>query len=190
MARKPQTLVSRLVARREGGEAFEDVDGVGQLIVLFAQGSGVLGLLTVGFDLLDLVLGEAVIAQSAAQIALGATTAVCLGLVLFLLGFGAARRLLDELHIESTLEFVYKFTYQANFNDIGAEHELCHVYLGKVTDDIEPNEHEIDAIRYVDATALPKEFESQPDAFTPWFKMEWQTLVNEHREILARYCDV
>ena len=101
-----------------------------------------------------------------------------------------ARRLLDELHIESTLEFVYKFTYQADFNDIGAEHELCHVYLGRVTGDIEPNEHEINAIRYVDAAALPKEFESQPDAFTPWFKMEWQTLVNDHGEILARYCDV
>jgi isopentenyl-diphosphate delta-isomerase len=100
------------------------------------------------------------------------------------------RRLYDELHVESTLEFVYKFTYQAEFGEAGSENELCHVYLGRAGSDVEPNEHEIDAIRYLSARELTKEFESQPQSFTPWFKMEWQTLADEHHDILSRYSDI
>lgn len=100
------------------------------------------------------------------------------------------RRLYDELHVESTLEFVYKFAYQAEFGEAGSENELCHVYLGRAGSDVEPNEHEIDAIRYLSTRELTKEFESQPQSFTPWFKMEWQTLADEHRDILSRYSDI
>jgi isopentenyl-diphosphate delta-isomerase len=97
------------------------------------------------------------------------------------------RRLYDELHIESSLEFVYKFAYQADFGPAGSENELCHVYLGKVSGDITPNEHEIDAIRFISPEVLIKELESRPQDFTPWFKMEWQTLANEHRDVLSGY---
>lgn len=100
------------------------------------------------------------------------------------------RRLYDELHIESTLEFVYKFAYQAEFGEAGSENELCHVYLGRVRGDVVPNEHEIDSIRYLGARALIEGLESQPQAFTPWFKMEWQTLADKYRDVLARYSDI
>lgn len=97
------------------------------------------------------------------------------------------RRLYDELHIESDLEFVYKFAYQAEFGEAGSENELCHVYLGKVKSEVVPNEHEIDAIRYLDGKSLLQEFDSKPQDFTPWFKMEWLALVDEHHETLSRY---
>jgi len=100
------------------------------------------------------------------------------------------RRLYDELHVESTLEFVYKFTYQAEFGEAGSENELCHVYLGGVSGDVIPNEHEIDSIQYLSARSLIEKFDSQPQAFTPWFKMEWQTLVDEHRDTLSKYCGI
>lgn len=100
------------------------------------------------------------------------------------------RRLRDELNIETSLEFVYKFSYQATFGVAGSEHELCHVYLGKVGAEVSPNEHEIAALRYVSAGALLSEFESTPDQFTPWFKMEWLALAEEHRDILSRYCEL
>ena len=100
------------------------------------------------------------------------------------------RRLYDELHIESSLQFVYKFAYQAEFGEAGSENELCHVYLGKVNYDVTPNENEIEAIRYLGAKALLDELESQPASFTPWFKMEWMTLVDEHRDTLSRYSDI
>lgn len=97
------------------------------------------------------------------------------------------RRLQDELNIESELEHVYRFTYQAGFGDAGSEHELCHVYLGRTPRDIHPNEHEIAAIRFVSAKDLEGEFEDRPDSLTPWFRMEWQALTTTHRARLARY---
>ena len=100
------------------------------------------------------------------------------------------RRLYDELHIESALEFVYKFAYEAEFGEAGSENELCHVYLGQINGDIVPNEHEIESIQYLSAKALIEGFESQPQSFTPWFKMEWLALADEHRDVLSRYCAI
>ena len=101
-----------------------------------------------------------------------------------------ARRLQDELNVEASLEFVYKFTYQALYVDKGAEHELCYVYLGNVGSNVRPNDHEIAAIRYVAPGELLAELAGDEGTFTPWFKMEWSTLVDQHRKALARYCEV
>ena len=96
----------------------------------------------------------------------------------------------DELNIDAVLEFIYKFTYQAQYDDSGAENELCHVFLGRVGDDVRPNDHEIAALRYVAPGALLAELEDDNGQFTPWFKMEWLTLLEEHRASLAQYCEV
>jgi isopentenyl-diphosphate delta-isomerase len=106
------------------------------------------------------------------------------------LRIATSRRLHDELNVESTLEFVYKFSYQARFDASGAENELCHVFLGRVDDDVRPNELEIAAIRYVSPAVLQQEFVDAADTFTPWFKMEWQALLNEHGAMLERYCTI
>jgi len=98
------------------------------------------------------------------------------------------RRLRDELNIEASLEFVYKFRYEAKFGDSGSENELCYVYLGKIDGSVKPNEHEISAIRFVRPDDLAREFAASPAIFTPWFKMEWQALSDEHAEKLAGYC--
>jgi isopentenyl-diphosphate delta-isomerase len=100
------------------------------------------------------------------------------------------RRLHDELNIDTSLEFIYKFAYQATFDETGSENELCHVYLGKVPSEVVPNEHEIKAIRYIKPAALLNEFETQADNLTPWFKMEWSALAEDHREVLSRYCEI
>lgn len=100
------------------------------------------------------------------------------------------RRLLDELNIESSLEYAYKFSYEAGFGDLGSENELCHVYLGNVGKPVQANHNEIADIRYVSASALAVELGGQPEQFTPWFKMEWQTLLREHSGKLANYCGV
>ena len=97
------------------------------------------------------------------------------------------RRLQQELNTASTLEFIYKFSYEARFGDAGSENELCHVYLGRVHDSIRPNQHEIERIRYVSAHVLAAEFAAQPEHFTPWFKMEWQRLNEKFSARLAIY---
>jgi isopentenyl-diphosphate delta-isomerase len=97
------------------------------------------------------------------------------------------RRLQDELNVQAELEYVYKFSYQADFGDLGGEHELCHVYLGKIHHEVQANDQEIDSIRFVSAVDLEAEFESARDQFTPWFLMEWQTLRRNFKAQLERY---
>lgn len=98
------------------------------------------------------------------------------------------RRLLDELNFSTPLEHVYFFCYQAAFGDAGSENELCHVYLGRVAKALRPNDSEIAAVRFVSAAELEREFAERPGDFTPWFRQEWATLLDEHREALGRYC--
>jgi isopentenyl-diphosphate delta-isomerase len=101
--------------------------------------------------------------------------------------FAAERRLSDELHVSASLEFVYKFSYKAKFGELGSEHELCHVFLGRINGHATRNDTEIAELRFVSASTLESEFESNPGEFTPWFKMEWQRLNEEFAETLARY---
>jgi isopentenyl-diphosphate delta-isomerase len=97
------------------------------------------------------------------------------------------RRLLDELNIESELEFVYKFAYQARFGEAGSENELCHVFLGKAPGTIQPNDNEIAAVRFISATDLDREFAEKAETLTPWFQKEWRTLTTDYRGQLSRY---
>lgn len=97
------------------------------------------------------------------------------------------RRLMDELHVECELEFVYKFDYQASFGDAGSENELCHVHLGRVSKEIRPNDHEIASIRFISAADLDREFVERPETLTPWFAMEWRELTSKHRSKLQDY---
>ena len=106
------------------------------------------------------------------------------------LAVATSRRLLDELNFEAELEFVYQFCYEASFGEAGSENELCHVFLGKASDEIRPNDSEITSIRYASPTDLADEFERQPERFTPWFKQEWRDLNGKYAEKLARYCTV
>lgn len=98
-----------------------------------------------------------------------------------------ARRLKDELNIRSALEFVYKFTYQASYGGLGAEHELCWVYLGRTNETVVANRNEIAATRFLTADELRHALVDEPESFTPWFKLEWQRLEQDHKDLLASY---
>ncbi|MGB5492693.1 MAG: isopentenyl-diphosphate Delta-isomerase [Woeseiaceae bacterium] len=100
------------------------------------------------------------------------------------------RRLSDELNVEASLEHVYWFCYTAGFGEAGSENELCHVYLGRISATVQPNDSEIAAVRFVSADDLDDELAQVPERFTPWFKQEWQELTGNHRDRLARYCDL
>lgn len=97
------------------------------------------------------------------------------------------RRLDEELNLAADLRFVYKFRYQAAYGDIGSEHELCHVFLGRIGDNVHPNGEEIAAIRFVIAEDLDRELVENPERFTPWFKLEWDALTGEHGDLLGAY---
>ena len=99
------------------------------------------------------------------------------------------RRLQQELDTNSTLDFVYKFAYQARFNELGSENELCSVYLGRLEREATANDTEIAALRFISADALQQEIDAEPERFTPWFEMEWRRLNDEFTDQLAKYIE-
>ena len=103
------------------------------------------------------------------------------------LAVATERRLADELNSRATLEFVYRFSYCAQYRQVGVEREVCHVFLGRLEHEPHPNEKEIDAIRMVSIAQLEDELARSPESFTPWFVSEWQTLRDEYSATLARY---
>ena len=86
------------------------------------------------------------------------------------------RRLQQELGLEAEVEFVFKFEYRAAFKDIGAEHELCWVYVGETDANPVVNTSEIAAWRWIAPDELDVSLRDDPDSYTPWFKLEWARL--------------
>ncbi|MGH7129641.1 MAG: isopentenyl-diphosphate Delta-isomerase, partial [Planctomycetaceae bacterium] len=73
------------------------------------------------------------------------------------------RRLLQELGLECPLEYLYKFQYHAEFGDLGAEHELCHVYVGSTAAPVRPNANEIEGWRFIAPIELDRELATTPE---------------------------
>lgn len=86
------------------------------------------------------------------------------------------RRLLQELGMRCELRYLFKFEYQADYLELGAEHELCSVYSGVCSMAVQANHNEVQAWRFVTPAALDREIDTQPEHFTPWLKLEWQRL--------------
>ena len=91
----------------------------------------------------------------------------------------AVRRTREELGLETTLDFVFKFEYKARFRDVGTEHELCSVFVGRTTAEPVANATEVDDWQWVDPAALDDRLANDPEDFTPWFKIEWERLRRE-----------
>lgn len=105
------------------------------------------------------------------------------------LEFATARRMREELGLESDLQRLYSFIYQADFGDRGAEHEYCHVYIGRARGEVEVHPDEIAEWKWIAPTDLDAELAAHPERFTPWFKLEWlelRTTYSEQVEALIR----
>ena len=69
--------------------------------------------------------------------------------------------------------------------DLGSENELCWVFAGSSDRQPQPNSHEIAAVRWIAPVDLDREFETNPEIFTPWFTMEWVGVRKVFREKLG-----
>jgi isopentenyl-diphosphate delta-isomerase len=91
------------------------------------------------------------------------------------------RRLYEELGLRCPLHFLFKFQYQAQFDETGAENELCSVFIGRSTDSVEIDTDEIRAWRWIGTEALLAEMAGGAGNFTPWFMLEWTRIWRDHR---------
>ncbi len=95
----------------------------------------------------------------------------------------AQRRLREELGLACALRFLYKFQYQVPFESRGSEHELCSVFIGRADQAPVIDRREISAWRWISPEALARELDADADGrrFTPWFRLEWQRVWQDHR---------
>ena len=100
------------------------------------------------------------------------------------------RRLHQELGLTSKPEFLFKFTYQAQYDASGSEHELCWVYLGRSDDPVVVNANEIADWRFVSVEMLDRELAEEPGKFTPWMKLEWRRIREEFGDKLQGFASV
>jgi isopentenyl-diphosphate Delta-isomerase len=92
------------------------------------------------------------------------------------------RRLFEELGLTCSLQFLFKFQYQAQFDATGAEHELCSVFIGRATQPPRINAGEINDWRWISPERLISEIsEAGSLTFTPWFMLEWARIWRDYR---------
>jgi isopentenyl-diphosphate Delta-isomerase len=95
------------------------------------------------------------------------------------------RRLEQELGITTESQYVYKFIYQASFDSVGSEHELCSVWFGRAeAADVKANSNEIEEWRFFSMEELDSLLVSSAGDFTPWMKIEWDRLKRDFSELL------
>ena len=96
------------------------------------------------------------------------------------------RRIREELGVSADLEYLFKFRYQAEYEDRGAEHELCHVYIGLSDGPGQADETEIEEWCWLSIPKLQTWIETRPEVFTPWFLLEWEQIETEHMQRIKR----
>lgn len=101
------------------------------------------------------------------------------------LAVAARRRLREELGLACTLRFLFKFEYQAQYAEAAAEHELCSVFVGRSTAPVHVDRAEIADWRWVRTGFLQRQLAGAGAArYTPWMRLEWARLWDEHRHDL------
>ena len=98
------------------------------------------------------------------------------------------RRVREELNLDCRLSFLYKFRYQARFQDVGSEHELCYVYAGYPRGTLVADRAEIADYRWIAPDTLTQEIAASPGRFSPWLKLEWQRITTDFLAQIQREC--
>ena len=83
----------------------------------------------------------------------------------------AERRLKEEFGIKVKLNFNHKFIYKARYSKDLSEYELDHVFLGRSDNKPQPDKNEIIDFKYISLNNLRKDFLTNPQIYTPWFKL-------------------
>jgi len=93
----------------------------------------------------------------------------------------AARRVREELGVEADLEPVFSFSYEARYDDEHGEHELDHVFVGRLAEEPRPDADEIQAWRLLEVSQLLEALAERPDDFSPWFRLSVDRVLSEAR---------
>lgn len=94
----------------------------------------------------------------------------------------AERRLKEEFGFTCKLELIGKFQYQAAFEKVGSENEICAILVGRYSGNLAPDFKEISKWKWMNTSGLKDAVKKNPSDFTPWFRIGLDQL--EQNEIL------
>ena len=81
-------------------------------------------------------------------------------------------RILHEIGVCcDRISYLFKFRYQVEYKNIGAENEICDVFVARdiKSEDISPNESEISEVKFLDIPDLKEEIQENAKTYAPWF---------------------
>ena len=81
----------------------------------------------------------------------------------------ADRRLEEELGFSTSLQKIFDFQYNAEFNNGLTEHEFDHVYVGNYQGKINPNPAEVQDYCYKTMEEISSSIKSHSHKYTAWF---------------------
>jgi isopentenyl-diphosphate delta-isomerase len=81
------------------------------------------------------------------------------------------KRLLYEMGIELSPQFIYKFVYQTNLDQNLIEHEVDYVFKGVYDGVPSVNAEEVEDWKFISIADLVNEIVANPDQYTYWFKL-------------------
>lgn len=97
------------------------------------------------------------------------------------------RRIKEELGFQTALEYLYKFQYQARYDEFGSENEICYVYIGSIQSEVvKTNPTEIAEWQFLSPEKMDQALQNNPDDYTPWFKMEWKRICEDHWQAVEK----
>jgi len=96
----------------------------------------------------------------------------------------AQRRLMEEMGIDTLLEYSFSFIYKTAFDNGLIEHEYDHVFIGSPDElpDINPNE--VASWKYELLEDIIDDVALQPNKYTSWFRIILRELIE--RNIVVR----
>ncbi len=89
----------------------------------------------------------------------------------------AARRLQEEMGMQTELKYILSFQYQVELDNNLIEHELDHIFVGTSDLSPQPNVAEVHSYRTISTEELRSELNRTPELFTEWFKMLFDQVI-------------
>lgn len=83
----------------------------------------------------------------------------------------ANRRLMEEMGIKASLDYVFKFQYKAGFDNELTEHEIDHVFVGKSDEIPSINSDEVASYKYMTIHEIQQDIARFPKNYTVWFRI-------------------
>lgn len=88
----------------------------------------------------------------------------------------AERRLKEEMGFTVPLKEIFRFVYEAKYDETWGEHEYDVVFEGIYDGEVLPNPEEVSDYKWVEIKKLKKDVKNNPGIYTPWFKLIMEKL--------------